>query len=474
MARAKRDTGSSRLEISDAPAQEHLRPPQTEPEELGDTEEALPKSVHFQEPEQHIPSPEIPIGQRHRRTRQDVPAAAPTRKSALITPDIRTQHHDPRGRTCLIIAAITVVIFLVGIFFPNETFSPNNRQLTPAWWFEIFAQNVQSLFTFALGQGTPNSINVKVSQYLMCLFVGAALGASGAIYQGSLKNALASPSTLGVMAGAQGGVTLYALVFVGSADSLMMYNMADEIARVEQVGPWAHFLEMQSQSLCAMAGALIVAGFVLGVAYVAGRGRMSGFALIITGQIVMGLIGAVNQVVRYFIAWTAADSPQSYAMRLLQTSRLGSAFSWVDILCIAVPTLVALIVLWLMSSKLNALALGEDEARSLGINASVVRVVSVLLCTILTAVIVSFVGSIGFIGFFIPHLMRRIVGADLRYLMPASALGGAVFLVAAFTLICQYDSSGVSAIGVITSLIGAVAFFIVVARQKDGAGDGWI
>lgn len=367
-----------------------------------------------------------------------------------------------------------MVIFLCGLFFPNETFSPNNRQLTPAWWFEIFTQNVQSLFTFALGQGTPNSINIKVSQYAMCLFVGAALGASGAIYQGSLKNALASPSTLGVMSGANAGVILYALLFVSADDAVSTFNFTDEIARVQEVGAWEHFVEMQAQSLWAMSGSLLVAGFVLGVAYVAGRGRMSGFALIITGQIVMGLIGAATSIIRYYIAWTAADSPQSYAMRLLQTSRLGSAFSWVDVVCIIGPTVFALVILWLISPKLNALALGEDEARSLGVNASLIRIVSVLLCTILTAIIVSFVGTIGFIGFFIPHLMRRIVGSDLRYLMPCSALGGASFLIAAFFLISQYDSSGVSYISVVTSIIGAIAFFIVLTRQKDGAGDGWI
>ncbi len=407
----------------------------------------------------------------------DVACPALDQKKSSATSVSAAKHYRPhvkdkRRRACVYLAITLSVVFVIGAVLPTNLFSPDNFQLSPAWWFGVLQSNIAAFASFFLAQHDVASTSIMLAQRVVPPIAGAALGLSGAIYQGSLKNALASPSTLGVMGGASLGITVYALFFMNVESNVDVYSMGDLVVQAQNLAPWENFIEMQLPALFAIIGALAVAAIVLGIALIAGRGRMSGVALIITGQVVMTLISSINMLVRYWIANTATDSPQSLMMRYLQISKLGSTAGWTDVLVLAIPTIICIAILIFLAPRLNLLAFGEDEARTMGVNTNRLRVVSVCLVTLLTAIVVACCGSIGFIGFFIPHLMRRIVGPDMRYLMPASALGGAMFLMLAYDLVSIYDTSALPSIGIITAAIGGIAFFAVIIKQK-GTSDGW-
>ena len=118
--------------------------------------------------------------------------------------------------------------------------------------------------------------------------------------------------------------------------------------------------------------------------------------------------------------------------------------------------------------RLNVITLGDDEARSLGVDAGRIRIISVLCATLVTAASVSVSGMIGWVGLVIPHMMRRLVGSDYRYLLPASLLGGGLFM-----LIVDNISRSVAGteipIGILTAFIGAPFFLLLITRRGDAS-----
>ena len=125
-----------------------------------------------------------------------------------------------------------------------------------------------------------------------------------------------------------------------------------------------------------------------------------------------------------------------------------------------------------MRNRLNLLAFNEEEARSMGISTRGLRVTLVACCTIMTAVVVAFCGTVGYVGFLIPHLARRIVGPDFKYLVPASALlGGAFLLIVYYVFMCFSIPAG--SLSTVTSVLGVIAFVIVVFQQRRSGYASW-
>ena len=126
----------------------------------------------------------------------------------------------------------------------------------------------------------------------------------------------------------------------------------------------------------------------------------------------------------------------------------------------------------MMRSTLNVLVFGEDEARTMGLRVDLTRNLMVGVCTVLTAFMIAFCGTIGFIGFIVPHMARRITGPDFRWLLPASAMTGAITM-----MIVYYVATAVNYaenINFMTSLIGGPAFLIVMLRSRRRNNAGWI
>lgn len=289
-----------------------------------------------------------------------------------------------------------------------------------------FFSGEQSLAANVVGQ-------IRLPRLILAIVIGATLGMSGAAMQGLLRNPLADPGVLGVSSGAAFGAicTLY----FGIAASAWYWL------------PGA-----------AIAGAL----FTLFMVFVLAGLHSSMLALILAGT-------AMSSVMVALIAVALNFAPSLYAMQEIVFWLLGSlANRHFDHVSIALPLAV---ISWLMmlsrSRFLDALSLGEDSARSLGFNNNRERAILLLGISIGVGACVAVSGAIGFIGLVIPHLLRPFVGYRPGRLMFASALGGAVLLVLADIFVRQFDSARELKIGVVTSLIGAPFFLLLILKTRS-------
>lgn len=289
-----------------------------------------------------------------------------------------------------------------------------------------FFNGEQSLAANVVGQ-------IRLPRLILAIVIGATLGMSGAAMQGLLRNPLADPGVLGVSSGAAFGaiVTLY----FGIAASAWYW----------------------------LPGAAIIGAlFTLFMVYVLAGMHSSILALILAGT-------AMSSIMVAFIAVALNFAPSLYAMQEIVFWLLGSlANRHFDHVYIALPLAVISWIMMLSRSRfLDALSLGEDSARSLGFNNHRERGVLLLGIAIGVGACVAVSGAIGFIGLVIPHLLRPFVGYRPGRLMLASALGGALLLVLADILVRQFDSARELKIGVVTSLIGAPFFLLLILKTRS-------
>ncbi len=403
---------------------------------------------------------------------QTAPVAQPTSRAQRDKLPERTA--DSRGRTLLVIALIVALLLLGALVIPPGWFSPNMRGMALPQWMAELQHRVGGLVSLVTMQGGDYSMDHVTWRYLVVALAGAGLGLAGAVFQGSLKNALASPSTLGVMTGCNLGRILYVLLFMGAGGGLALsgLNMAQISAKLSQLSPLEYVWRNYGMALCALACGIVVVALVIGISTVAGRGRVSSLVMVIVGQVLSAVIGAGVGLAQYYYVETS--DPRAEILRNLQVQSFANTFRPVDVLLVGVPLLVVLAIVMRQCARLNALALGADEARTMGIATQRTQWITVIACTALTGVIVAFCGQVGMIGFIVPHLMRRVVGPDLRYLVPASALAGAGFLVLAYFCTTLFETGSVTTVGVYTSIIGGLVFLVVAIRQRGRGHGDWM
>jgi len=271
---------------------------------------------------------------------------------------------------------------------------------------------------------------LRVPRAVLGSLVGATLAMAGAAYQGVFRNPLADPYLLGVAAGAGLGATL-AIVTVGSGSLLV--------------------------PVAAFAGALaaVAATYALGAA---GGGRRTGTTLILAGVAVAAFLTAVQT----FVQQRNADTIREVYAWIL--GRLGTT-GWGDVALVAPYAILSIVVILLHRRLLDVLAVGEDEAHSLGVRPERVRAVVVVAATLGTAGAVAAGGLIGFVGIVVPHAVRLIVGSSYRVILPLTALGGAAFLTIADVIARTAVSPSEIPIGVVTAFVGG-PFFVVVLRSS--------
>lgn len=273
---------------------------------------------------------------------------------------------------------------------------------------------------------------LRLPRVLLAAAVGAGLAASGAVLQAVTRNALADPYLLGVSSGASTGAVLVLVLGVGSG--------------------------VLSLSAGALLGGLASFGLVL---VLLGRGSTGSGRLVLTGVVVGQLFTAVTSLV--VISSGDADSTRSILYWLLGS--LAPA-RWPAVLATGAVVAVALVVFRFVASGLDALAFGENAASALGVNVARTRAVAIVMAAAVTAVMVASVGAIGFVGLIVPHAVRMLVGSEHRSLIPASALAGAIFLVAADAVGRTVFAPQQIPVGVVTSLLG-VPVFLFIARRRE-------
>ncbi|CAI8727232.1 MULTISPECIES: FecCD family ABC transporter permease [Pseudomonas] len=277
--------------------------------------------------------------------------------------------------------------------------------------------------------------NYRLTRALVAAACGAGLATCGVILQSLLRNPLADPYLLGISAGASTGAVLVALMGVGGG--------------------------LISLSAGAFVGAM--AAFALVILLARASGSSSG-----TGQIILAGI-AGSQLFNALTAFLITKSASSEQARGIMFWLLGnlSGVRWPSV-WLAVPVAVTGLVVCLWHRRaLDAFTFGTDSAASLGIPVRRVQVVLVGCAALVTAVMVSIVGSIGFVGLVIPHAVRLLLGTGHSRLLPASALGGALFLIAADVLSRTLIKGQVIPVGVVTALVGAPVFALILIGRRN-------
>lgn len=270
---------------------------------------------------------------------------------------------------------------------------------------------------------------------LMALVVGAALGVGGAEIQTLLNNPMASPYTLGLAAAAGFGASL--VIAFGTANVPLLYAVP--------VGAFA----------MTMLSASVLFGF-------ASLKRFDSSTLVLVGIALLFLFQSMLSLVQFL------SSPEISQLILFWLFGSLQKANWTNLLIVFLVSLVCIFFLLLDSWKLTALRLGEERAKSMGVNLNALRFKTLLLVSIMTATAISFVGVIGFIGLVAPHIARTLVGEDQRFFIPASLFCGAAFLSIASVLSKIIIPGALFPVGIVTSFVGVPFFFwIILSRRKN-------
>lgn len=272
------------------------------------------------------------------------------------------------------------------------------------------------------------------------LAVGATLGVCGAAMQSALKNPLADPYTTGVSSGASLGAAVALVLGVCLVPSV--------------TGEWAIVINAFVFSLIPAAVIIVVTMFK----------KVNPTTMILTGVSVMFIFTATTSLLML------TTSPDHLAeVYIWNVGTLGKA-SWYNFGFIIAAAIITVIALQFIAKRLNILAMSDEGSTSLGVNAKSLRLYSLIVVSLGTSLAVSFTGTIGFVGLIAPHVVRMFIGSDNRYLIPAAAAFGGILLLAADCIAKEAGPTGLP-VGVITSLIGAPLFLLLLMRQRKSAWD---
>ncbi|WP_139973958.1 iron ABC transporter permease [Ochrobactrum sp. CGA5] len=272
----------------------------------------------------------------------------------------------------------------------------------------------------------------RLSRAVIAACCGASLAISGVVLQSLLRNSLADPYILGISAGASTGAVGVAILGIGAG--------------------------VLTLSLGAFIGAIVAFGLVSLLALRAGRGSS---AIILAGIAGSQLFNALTS----FIVTKAANAEQARGIMFWLLGNL-SGVRWPDVALALPACLIGLAICLWHARALDAFTFGTESAASLGIPVRRVYAVLIGVSAMMTAVMVSIVGSIGFIGLVIPHAARMVVGVRHGRLLPAAALIGAIFMIVADILSRIIIPGQVLPIGVITALFGAPAFALLLGQRR--------
>jgi iron complex transport system permease protein len=280
---------------------------------------------------------------------------------------------------------------------------------------------------------------IRLPRILLAIFVGSVLATTGAVMQGLFRNPLADPSLIGVSSGASVGA------------SLMIVTAGGFIQGGALVG-------LSLVSVGAFIGGFTATLLVYRLA-TSGVGT-SVTTMLLAGIAIGALAGALNSLLSYF-----SDNDMLRQISLWQMGNLSGA-SWLKV---TIMGLVAMLLMGLFprdSKALNALLLGESEARHLGVNVQRVKRRLIVLTALGVGVSVAVAGLVGFVGLIMPHIIRLMIGPDHRWLIPASGLAGAILLVVADSLARVVVIPAELPTGILTAILGAPFFVALLLQQR--------
>jgi iron complex transport system permease protein len=273
---------------------------------------------------------------------------------------------------------------------------------------------------------------VRLPRLLAGILVGAGLSISGAAFQGLFRNPLVSPHILGVSAGAGLGAAL-AILFFGNIIAIQCFSFIFSLIAVSMTYGLSRVYRTTPVLM------LVLSGIIVGALFSASTSLLKYIADPINSMpsIVFWLLGSLNNA------------------------------SNQDMIIVGPIIIIGITVLLLIRWRINLLAMGEEDARALGVDTGRIRLTIIICATMISAAAVSIAGIIGWIGLVIPHIGRLLVGPDNRYLLPVTVLVGASYLVAVDTLARTVIETEIP-IGILTAIVGAPIFAYLLRKTRSG------
>lgn len=309
-----------------------------------------------------------------------------------------------------------------------------------------FWESMKALFGIGEERAVRIVQKIRLPRVLSGLFAGMGLALSGLILQSCLDNPMASPATLGVSDASVLGANLGILLLSGG------YLATKDGAGWNSYNPYA----VSSFAF------LFALGSTLLILLLSKIRNFEPSTMILSGIALSFLYKAIVTLIQYFATDVQLTAAVYWSFGDLSRSSL-----W-DSLIMGGVVLPSFLIFFLFAWRLNALSLGEKQAKSLGVKTGPLRLLLLSLASLMTATCIAFLGVIGFVGLIAPHVMRKILGNDHRYLIPGSALFGAILLLASDTLARLIMNGITLPVGAVTSLLGAPFFlYLVFAERKE-------
>ena len=346
--------------------------------------------------------------------------------------EIKASYRSHFGRKVAFLAAVAVLLAILAVFslgIGAVNFS--------------FVETTRALVGGSSRMARTIIWNIRAPRVLTAILVGTGLAVAGAALQSLLRNPLASPYTLGISHAAAFGAAFSVVVLgagsTGAAEGGVILN-----------NPYITALSAFSWSLLA----------VLVIVLLGKYKNASPVTLILTGIALGSLFTAGYTVMQYF-----ADQTQLSSIVFWTFGDVGRT-NWLQLAVIAAAVVPISGYFIYRGWSFRAMSSGDETAKSLGVNPSRLRLIGTLLSGFLTALMVSFVGIIGFVGLVVPHIVRRFIGGEERYLVPASCLVGSLLLLGSDTAARTVAAPIVLPVGILTSFLGVPLFIYLVIRGK--------
>lgn len=344
------------------------------------------------------------------------------------------QKRNKKNTIIIILMLLAVITFGIGCLFVGSS----NMS---------FSDAMNALFGGGTSAQSRIIWRIRVPRILAAIIAGAGLSVSGLIMQTTLNNAMASPSTLGVSNAAVFGANLSIIAFAGGFLSTGN-NLSNFDVGADPYATSVLAFIFSAASILVILGLCTIRSFSPNVVILAGIA-----------------IGSVWTAATTILQFYATDVGLSAAV-VWSFGDLGRATYQTDGIMFTV-TIVGLIFFSLMAWKYNALLSGEATAKTMGIHVERLRFISLLLASLITAVCVSFLGVIGFVGVICPHITKKLLGQDHRVTIPVSCLSGSLLLLFADTLSRSLGNGSALPVGAITSLLGAPFFIAIIFSRKE-------
>ena len=342
------------------------------------------------------------------------------------TSAIERKHHQKKhsGRALLLLSLLLAMLICLSLFWGRFSISPSEMLL---WLSGSLSEERRATVSLIL-------LSIRLPRILAAVLVGTALAVAGSSYQGVFRNPMVSPDILGASGGAGFGASL--CIILGAP----LYML---------------------QASAFVCGLIAVGVSCLLSSLASSRGSKT-LVMILSGMVVSAMFNALISIIKY----TADPYSQLPEITFWLMGSLSSV-KGSELLASVIPSALSLLVLMLIRWRINVLSLSEEEAIALGVNPNLIRGIVICCSTMLTASAISLCGQVGWVGLVVPHIARMITGANYRKLLPATAIIGAIFLLAVDNIARSLLAVEVP-LGILTAIIGSPIFVYLLLRGKRG------